>query len=82
MTTVRLPKNLEHKLDQYALMEQKTKSAIIKKALEQYFQGHDLTAAPYLLGEDLFGRHESCREDLSTTYKAKVKEKVRAKHAD
>ncbi len=41
MITVRLPKELEEKLEQLAKKEERSKSYIIRKALEEYLEDYE-----------------------------------------
>ncbi len=81
MLSVRLPGELEKKIKQLATTEGRTKTEIIRTALEAYVRSNDQTASPYELGKDLFGRHGSGRGDLSVSYKNKVKERIREKRS-
>ena len=80
MLSVRLPGELEKKVKQIATAEGRTKTEIIRTALEAYVKSKDQAGSAYDLGKNLFGRHGSNRGDLSTSYKIKVKERIRAKH--
>jgi len=79
MTTVRLPEGLEKKLDDTSKAEKRSKSDLIKEALERYFNREEPEKDPYELGKEYFGRYGSGEKDLSTTYKARIKEKIDAK---
>ena len=57
-----------------------SKSDIVKEALSSYLDSENASKTPYELGADLFGRGGNS-VDGSTTYKAKIKEKLRAKHS-
>ncbi len=81
MLSVRLPGELERKVKQLATVEGRTKTEIIRVALEAYVKLKDQTASSYDIGKDLFGRHGSGRRDLSIIYKSKVKERIREKHS-
>lgn len=84
MVTVRLDDSLESQLNLYAKQEHIPKSKIIKEALVYYFdivKNNAKPKTPYELGKDLFGKYESGVEDLSTTYKQKLKEKIDAKNS-
>ena len=76
MLTVRLPNHLEHLLNVVSQTEQKTKTEIIKEALQAYIK--DLQSkkkqTPYELGKDLFGTCGSGDGSLSATYKEKLTE--------
>ena len=81
MLSVRLPGELEKKVKQLASAEGRTKTEIIRTALEVYVKAKDQAASPYELGKDLFGKHGSGRGNLSITYKNKVKERIREKRS-
>jgi predicted DNA-binding protein len=80
MLSVRLPGELEKKVKQLATTEGRTKTEIIRTALEAYVKARDQTASAYDVGKDLFGRYGSGRHDLSINYKGRVKERIREKH--
>jgi predicted DNA-binding protein len=80
MLTVRLTPDMENEIDRLASAARKTKSDIVKDALKEYIESHQERGSSYELGEDLFGIEESGEADRSTTYKRRVREKVRAKH--
>lgn len=82
MVSVRLPKEVEHKLDQLSQQEKRSKSDIIKDALEEYLGKIEKTQQPYILGEDLFGKYGSGSGELSREYKRLVREKIHAKKPD
>jgi len=79
MTTVRLNKEIDNKLSVIMEIEKSSKSEIIKKAIIEYYNLHIPNKTPYELGKDFFGKYGS-DEDLSTTYKQRLKEKLDAKH--
>jgi predicted DNA-binding protein len=81
MLSARLPGELEKKVRQLATTEGRTKTEIIRTALEAYIRSKDQGASPYELGKDLFGRHGSGRGDLSTAHKNKVKDRLREKRS-
>ena len=81
MLSVRLPGELEKKVKQLASAEGRTKTEIIRTALEVYVKSKDQAASPYVLGKDLFGKYGSGRGNLSITYKNKVKERIREKRS-
>ncbi len=79
MFSVRLPEELERKVNQLAEQENRTKSQIFRNALEEYVAAHEKKRSSFELGEDLFGKYSSGREDLSQTYKKRIKEKLHGK---
>jgi len=79
--SVRLPEGLEHEVDQLAKAENKTRTEIVKEALQSYLQGRRVRLTPYQLGVDLFSVGSGGSEDLSQTYKARLKEKLSEKHS-
>lgn len=83
MLAVRLPEHLEYELNRFSKIAHKTKSDVVKEALSLFFQmqKEEKTKTSYELGEALFGRYGSEEGNLSTTYKLKIKEKLKAKHA-
>ena len=82
MLAVRLPENLERELARVTKGLAKTKTDVVKEALILYFKTKttELDKSSYKLGQTLFGKYGSGRDDLSTTYKQKLKEKLNAKH--
>ncbi len=79
MTTVRLPEALEKKLDSASKANKRTKSDVIKEALERYFDREEAEKDSYELGKEYFGQYGSGDGTLSTSYKARMKEKLDAK---
>ncbi len=79
MVNVRIDKELEKKLELYADQHHLTKSDVVKEALALYLAQVPKLDSPYEIGKDLFGVEGSGRSDGSTTYKQKVKDKIRAK---
>jgi hypothetical protein len=84
MISVRLNNQLEKLLEQTAKDKSTSKSQIIKESLIHYFnmlKQEQKQKTPYELGSDLFGKYSSGKDDLSTTYKQKLKEKINAKNS-
>lgn len=79
MTTVRLPAEIEHKLEIYARKKHISKTALIKEALEQFFTQNENDKDSYELGKNYFGKYGSGDGSLSTTYKKRIKRKISAK---
>lgn len=80
MTTVRLSNEIEKQISALIKLENISKSEIIKKAITEYYEKHSQNLSPYELGKDLFGRNGS-DENLSTTYKSKLKGILNEKHS-
>lgn len=81
MTTVRLPPEIEQKLQTLSEAQHKSKSEIIKEALELFLQTREGEKSSYELGKDLFGKYGSGQSNLSRDYKEILKDKIRAKHS-
>ena len=79
MTTVRLPQDTRTKLLILSRFKGKTKSDIIKESLEMYYEHEENEIDSYTLGEPYFGKYNLGEGDLSTTYKERIKEKLRAR---
>ena len=80
MLSVRLPVELEKRVSQIATAERRTKTEIVRTALEVYVESKERVGSSYDLGKSLFGRQGSGRSELSVSYKSIVKERIRAKH--
>ena len=80
MTTIRLPLEIEQKLASLSEIQNKSKTEIIKDALEEFFYQQSNEKDSYELGREYFGKFGSGDGSLSTTYKAKLKEKIHAKY--
>jgi len=82
MLAVRLPENLEKELNRFSKISRKTKTDIVKEALKLFFESESKKEqrSPYELGQELFGRYGSGKDDLSTTYKQKLKNKLNEKY--
>jgi len=81
MLAVRLPKDLEKNLLNYAKKHNKTKTDVVKEALNLLFKmQEEKSKTAYELGKDLFGKYSSNQQNLSTDYKRKLKEKLSAKY--
>ncbi|MCL2793348.1 MAG: ribbon-helix-helix domain-containing protein [Spirochaetaceae bacterium] len=79
ITTARLPKETRNKLIILAKYKNKTKSEIIIEALEMYYEKEENRPDSYTLGLPYFGKYSLGDGDLSTTYKQRIKEKLRAR---
>jgi predicted DNA-binding protein len=79
MTTVRLPIEIEQRLEILARKKHKSKTDIIREALEKLFIQEESEKDSYELGEEYFGKYGSGDGTLSVTYKDKLKDKINAK---
>jgi predicted transcriptional regulator len=79
MTTVRLPEDLEEKLEAASKTQHKSKSLFVREALARYFTDQELEKSSWEVGEPYFGNYGSGEGDLSTTYKERIWEKINAK---
>lgn len=77
MKSVRLPKELEEELDALSTSTNKSHSHIIREALVEYIAKEKRTQNPFEAGKELFGKRGSGDTDRSTTYKSRIKEKIR-----
>ena len=82
MLTVRLPEDLEAELDRIASAESRTKSDVVKDALQHYVKAHRENRSSYEMGQDLFGKTSSDQSNRSQTFKKRIKEKLLEKHSD
>ncbi len=79
MTTVRLPMELEQRLELLAREKHKSKTDLIREALEKFFHQEDSEKDSYELGKMYFGKLGSGDGSLSTTYRTKIRDKINVK---
>lgn len=79
MLSVRLPDNLEEKLNHLAEVEKVTKTDIVTNALENYIKQKEKKIKPYDLGADLFDAAGTGEVESSSNYKDKVGDKISEK---
>ncbi|MCL2442899.1 MAG: CopG family transcriptional regulator [Treponema sp.] len=79
ITTARLPIDIRNKLLVLSKHKNKTMSEIIIESLEMYYEKEENEIDSYTLGLPYFGKYGSGESDLSTTYKQRIKEKIRAR---
>jgi len=79
ITTARLPLETRNKLIILSKAKNKTMSEIIIDSLEMYYNQEESGIDSYTLGLPYFGKYGSGEGDLSTTYKQRIKEKLRAR---
>lgn len=56
-----------------------TKSQIIIESIEMFYNQEEKEMDSYTLGLPYFGKYNLGEGDLSTTYKQRIKEKIRAR---
>ena len=79
ITSARLPLETRNKLMVLSKFKNKTMSEIIVESLEMYYEREENEIDSYTLGIPYFGKYGSGIGDLSTTYKERLKEKLRAR---
>ena len=83
MISVRLDNTIENKLNFLSQEQKISKSQIIKDSLTYYFdmlKKQTKEKSSYDLGSELFGKYSSGKQNLSTTYKQKLNDKINAKN--
>jgi Arc/MetJ-type ribon-helix-helix transcriptional regulator len=78
--SIRLDKPLEELLRRRLQLDGMSLSDFIRDAIREKLTKADNKSSPYELGQHLFGRYGSGRDDLSTNRKALLREKLNAKH--
>jgi Arc/MetJ-type ribon-helix-helix transcriptional regulator len=81
MRSIRLPDDIERRLQDLSERENRSKSDLIKEAIVTYLADRDVQVTPFEAGLHLFGRYGSGGNDPETSTKERIKEKIRAKHA-
>ncbi|MBP7282325.1 MAG: ribbon-helix-helix protein, CopG family [Leptospiraceae bacterium] len=81
MLALRLPAILEDKLEEICRSEKKTKSELLREAIELYFEAYQKRTSAYELGKEFFGKYGSGVKDNSENYKKRLKEKWNAKRS-
>ena len=79
VTTARLPQETRNKLLILSKLKNKTMSEIIIESLELYYKQEENELDSYTLGLQYFGKYGSGIGDLSTTYKQRIYEDLRAR---
>lgn len=82
MRSVRLPEEIEKELKTLSEQKNVSRSNIIKEALVEYISKEKKYNRPYESGKKYFGKRGSGDKDRSTTYKSRIKEKIREKQSD
>lgn len=82
MRSIRLSDKMEKDLESIANQKKTSRSDIVKEALVEYMAKEKKYNKPFELGERYFGKYSSGDTDRSTTYKSRIKEKIRDKRTD
>ncbi len=77
--SLRLDATIEAQLNQQASQRGLSKSELIRELINDYLNTLQCNKTPWELGKEYFGKEGSSCEDLSTNYKAILKEKLNAK---
>jgi len=81
MISVRLPDDLEQKVNQISKKDHISKSELIKDALLQYIDQYEDTLDSFKIGNQFFGKYASENSNFSTTYKQRIREKLNEKYS-
>jgi predicted DNA-binding protein len=81
MLALRLPFELEEKLEEVSNFQNKTKSELLRNALEEYLSKLENKNNAFELGKEFFGKHGSGVSDNSVNYKKKLKDRLGAKRS-
>ena len=79
MISLRLPSDLEKKLDIYAKSHGKNRSEVIKESINEFLKVH-IDESPFSLGEELFGVESDSPKDLSAKRKTYLKDILEKKN--
>ncbi|MCW7475469.1 transcriptional regulator [Leptospira levettii] len=80
MISLRLPPELERKLDSFAKSEGKSRTEIVKESILHYIKSRGDNKTPYELGLDLFGKYDSANSDLAQNRKAYLQKAIGKKN--
>lgn len=78
--SVRLGAQLEDRLAKASRKLRVNKTEVIKRSLEAYLNQIEPGRTPYELGEGLFAADQSPGSNFSSSFKSRLKRKLRAKH--
>lgn len=78
-TSIRLPKELEEKLESISSSEHISKSQIIKNSLLEYFDRHYSNKSSYEIGQKYFGKYDTGQPDLASNRKKHLKKLINDK---
>lgn len=78
--SIRLGPELEEQLAKASRKLRVNKTEVIKRSLELYLTQVEPRRTPYELGEGLFGADDSRGSDVSSSFRRRLKRRLRAKH--
>ena len=78
MITLRLDSKLEQTINELSHQMGLTKSELIRKSITEFITKLEQPSA-WELGNDVFGKYSSGKDNLSTDRKRLIKQKIRAK---
>lgn len=81
MLALRLPIAIEEKLEEISKAEKKTKSQLLREAIELYFDAYQKKTSAFESGKEFFGKYGSGVKDNSENYKKRLKERWNAKRS-
>jgi hypothetical protein len=77
ITTARLPVETRNKILTLSRGKHKTMSDIIKASVDFYYEHEEMDIDSFTVGEPYFGNYGSGEDDRATTYKQRIREKIR-----
>ncbi|TGL88228.1 ribbon-helix-helix protein, CopG family [Leptospira congkakensis] len=80
MISLRLPPDLERKLDAFAKSEGKSRTEVVRDSILEYFKNRSDNKTPFELGLDLFGKHNSGITDLAEKRKEYIRQAIGKKN--
>ena len=78
--SVRLGHQLEERLAKASQRLRVNKTQVIRRSLEAYLAQVEPGRTPYDIGKGLFGADKQSGGNLSSTFKRRLKSRLRAKH--
>lgn len=80
MISLRLPKELEEKLNQLSSVEKKTKTDIIRESLQLYIESRENRESAYELASKYFGQSTGSQNQGAIDHHEQVKRKIKQKY--
>ncbi len=74
--SLRLPPDLERKLDSFAKAEGKSRTEVVKESILEYIKNRGNVKTPYELGLDLLGKYDSGQTDLAQNRKNYLRKRI------